>query len=400
VRKLLAAVGCLTAALTCLDTPIESRPAGPVGSTEIRWDEYGVPHISASTVAGASYAFGWAQMESHGDLLLEDYARARGRAAEYFGPSWRESDRWVLTNDIPSRAEQWLEQQTSEFRGLLESFAASINAYGHDHADTLSATHRAVLPVRAADILAHVQHAVHFTFIANRDRIVRSAETAPPAGSNGWAIAPKYATSHHAMLLINPHLPWAGVYRLTEAHVRVDKVIDVYGATFVGFPVIGMGFNEKLGWTHTVNTFDGADLFRLTLEGDGYRWGESVRPLERVTHTLRVRAADGSVTSETFDTDHSIHGPIIAKQGGTAIALRVSGLDRPRLLEEWWDMARAGDTDAFERVIRRLDLPIFTILSADRGGHILSVFGGLTPKRASESYPWAGIVPGQTPATL
>jgi acyl-homoserine lactone acylase PvdQ len=45
----------------------------------IRWDEWGVPHIESDTMTGAFYGFGWAQMQLHGDLILELYGRARGR---------------------------------------------------------------------------------------------------------------------------------------------------------------------------------------------------------------------------------------------------------------------------------------------------------------------------------
>ena len=31
------------------------------------------------------YAYGWAQMQNHGDLILKLYGQARGRASEYGG---------------------------------------------------------------------------------------------------------------------------------------------------------------------------------------------------------------------------------------------------------------------------------------------------------------------------
>ena len=37
-------------------------------STEILWDRYGVPHIFAPDAEMLFYAFGWAQMQAHGDL--------------------------------------------------------------------------------------------------------------------------------------------------------------------------------------------------------------------------------------------------------------------------------------------------------------------------------------------
>ena len=66
--------------------------------TEILWDRYGVPHIFATNRESMFYAEGWAQMEAQANLLLQLYGESRGRAAEYWGPSHVELDRWVQLN--------------------------------------------------------------------------------------------------------------------------------------------------------------------------------------------------------------------------------------------------------------------------------------------------------------
>jgi acyl-homoserine lactone acylase PvdQ len=45
---------------------------------EVLWDRYGVPHIFAADPEGLGYAFGWAQMQAHGNLILRLYGEARG----------------------------------------------------------------------------------------------------------------------------------------------------------------------------------------------------------------------------------------------------------------------------------------------------------------------------------
>ena len=55
----------------------------PVKKSEILWDTYGVPHIFADNYEDMFYAYGWAQMRNHGNLLLQLYAQARGQGAEY-----------------------------------------------------------------------------------------------------------------------------------------------------------------------------------------------------------------------------------------------------------------------------------------------------------------------------
>ena len=49
-----------------------------------------------------------------------------------------------------------------------------------------------------------------------------------------------------------------------SAQLTAPGTYDAYGATLVGIPVLAIAFNDYLGWTHTVNTIDGADLYRLT----------------------------------------------------------------------------------------------------------------------------------------
>ena len=41
--------------------------------TELLWDTWGVPHIFARNSEELFGAFGWAQMQSHGDLILRLY---------------------------------------------------------------------------------------------------------------------------------------------------------------------------------------------------------------------------------------------------------------------------------------------------------------------------------------
>jgi acyl-homoserine-lactone acylase len=96
--------------------------------TEILWDTYGVPHIYSQNSKELFHAFGWAQMQSHGNLILRLYGQARGRAAEYWSEDYLESDRWVQTMGVPDRARQWYQMQSPTFRSYLDAFADGINA--------------------------------------------------------------------------------------------------------------------------------------------------------------------------------------------------------------------------------------------------------------------------------
>ncbi|MCU0532568.1 MAG: acylase [Hydrococcus sp. Prado102] len=369
-------------------------------STEILWDTYGIPHIFGADSQSAFKAFGWAQMQSHGNLLLRLYGQARGRAAEYWGEDYLESDRWVKMMGVPERAKTWYGSQNPAFRRYLDAFATGINAYAKERAELIDDEVEVVLPVTAEDILAHVQRVLNFTFVVNPEIIKGIEEEQSKAGSNAWAIAPTHSASGNAMLLANPHLPWSDLFLWYEAQITAPG-IDAYGASLIGIPVLAIAFNDNLGWTHTVNTFDGWDLYELKLAGKGYLFNGRVRNFETNTVEIKVKQEDGTTRSQQLTIQHSIHGAVIEQQNGKAFALRVVGLDRSGVLEQWWDMARAKNLKQFETALKRLQLPMFTIIYADREGHIMHLFNGQVPVRSQGNFEdWEKIIPGDTSKTL
>src|SRR5262245_17998189 len=105
----------------------------PGKGTEILWDKYGIPHIMATDSPSLFYAYGYAQMEAHSELLLRLYAQARRRGAEYYGATYLEADRWVRTNGIPETAKKWAAGQSAEFGPLIAAFVRGVNAWAAEH---------------------------------------------------------------------------------------------------------------------------------------------------------------------------------------------------------------------------------------------------------------------------
>jgi len=374
---------------------VPQRPA----PTEILWDTWGVPHIYAATAREAFRAFGYAQMQSHGNLILKLYGQARGRAAEYWGPANLAEDRFVRTVGIPARARQWYGQQDPVFRGLLDAFAVGINQYAREHPEALADSVRQVLPVTAVDVLAHTQRVIHWIFVAGADR-ARAGLPGGDIGSNMWAIAPKRSANGHAMLLANPHLPWNDFFLFYEGQVVIPG-LNLYGATLVGFPSPAIAFNDFLGWSHTVNTNDGADLYRVTKVEDGYAWNDQLKAFEISREVLKVKQPDGSMKLDSLVIRRSVQGPIVKDSAGTALALRVAGLDRPGMLAEWWAMGQAKSLPQFETALRGLQIPMFNVIYADRAGHIFYLFNAAVPARPlGDVAYWEGTVPGDSSTTL
>jgi acyl-homoserine-lactone acylase len=94
----------------------------------------------------------------------------------------------------------------------------------------------------------------------------------------------------------------------------------------------------------------------------------------------------------------------VVEREGELLAIRITAVDdwssAAGGLEQWWDMARATSLDEFETVLRRLQVPMFTVIYADRDGHVLSLFNGQAPVRPTGVEDWTQLIPGDTSETL
>lgn len=389
-----------TAALTVIAmTPISAAPA--VGGGEILWDSFGVPHVYAKTEAGAFYGFGYAQAQNHGNLLLHLYGEARAKAAEYWGADYEAGDKWLIANDVPERALAWYKAQRPKFRADLDAFAAGINAYAKTHRDQLSPEVLQVLPITGVDVMAHAHKLMNYVYIASERRVLTAPETNEAGGSNAWAVSPSRSSTGHTMVLANPHLPWApSQLTYMEANLTAPG-FSIYGATQVGLPVLRFAFNKDLAFTNTVNTILGYTAYTLTPVGEGYRFDGKVRAFSVVRKSYRVRQPDGALKTVTFDQRSAVQGPVFTTPDGRTIALKVAGLDRPGVLEQYFDMGRAHDWAGFEAALKRVQVPMFNIVYGDRAGHILYLDNGILPKHDTGDFKtWSRPVAGDTSKTL
>jgi acyl-homoserine-lactone acylase len=360
--------------------------------TSIFWDDWGVPHIYAKTEKELFFSFGYAQMKSHGPLILKLYGKSRGRAAQYWGESYIESDILIHTLGFPDKSIDFLNQQPKSFRENLEAFANGINVYVNNSEDEFSEELKKVLPIVPEDILSHYLFGMYLRFIAGEE--LSQMKTIPP-GSNAYAVGTQKTLSNQTLLMANPHLPWKDEFLFYEAHLVLPK-LNLYGATLVGLPVLTIAFNEKLGWTHTVNTADMADLYELNLNENGaYELDGTYRPLTKKIRSIQYESSTEGRKSKSFDVLESIHGPIIQKKENSALAIRIAGLEKSLGLYQWWRMGSATDIEEFESVIADLQMPFFNIVYADSDGNIFYHFNGVIPKRSQGDYPyWKNILPG------
>jgi acyl-homoserine lactone acylase PvdQ len=383
------------------DAPGSANANAPVRN-EILWDTYGVPHIYGTTAAAVFYGYGYAQAKSHGDEILRLYGEARAKGAEYWGSEYEPTTVWLLKNDVPARSQAWYEAQDPSFRANLDAFAKGMNDYAAAHPDAIHPDVRVVLPVTGVDVIAHAHRLTNFVYVANPslgegDYPAPEDDQRGENGSNTWALSKAKTASGNTMLLQNPHLSWqTNYFTYYEAHL-IGPDFEVYGATQIGLPIIRFAFNQQMGISNTVNAMLGATTYALTLKGDGYLFDGEVKPFDVKTTSYKVRQPDGSLVEETLEIKSTVHGPVFERKDGTTIALRVAGLDRPRMLHQYFDMVTAKNYEAFTSAMKRLQVPTFNISYADRDGNIEYIFNGIAPKRKSGDLAfWRGPVPGDS----
>jgi len=389
----------------------------PAANPEILWDKFGVPHIFAKTTEDMFYAHGYAQMQNQADLLLSLYGESRGRGAEYWGEDKLALDRWIHTNGVPARAREWYAAQTPEFRKNIDAFARGINAHAKAHPNHVSPQYRQVLPVSGTDVVGHTLRAVHYMYMGSMNRMrteiapllsprtraaLEQAIPDPPAdaGSNTWTVGPSRSASGKAMLIINPHLAWDGFYSYMEVHLTGPNY-DLYGAPQIGFPTAVIGFNKHAGWGRTVNTIDTVDFYKLNVKANQYMFDGAWKDFTTTTSTIKIKQPDGTLKTESLTSRQSIHGPVVYDNLGITVAMRVAGLDRPKMLEQWYRMGEATTLAQFKDALRMTAVPMWNANYADDKGHIYLVSNGTIPRRKTGDWEtYSKVLPGDTSTYL
>ena len=203
-------------------------------------------------------------------------------------------------------------------------------------------------------------------------------------GSNAIAVGRDLSRTGKGILLANPHQPWHGTTSFYQVHLTIPDTYDVAGAALHGLPVVGIGFNQDLAWTHTVAFSTRFTLYELNLNPNNrlqYLYDGSYRDMTAKTVTIQVKLADGSL-EERQRTFYSTHfGPIVDLGevssllrgwplfNGTAYAIRDANLDRGvSMLEQYIAMGQATDMTAFTEALEGIGVPVFHTLAADRAG--------------------------------
>ena len=429
---------CVTGLLLGASLAATARESTTQASADIRRTSFGVPHIRANDERGLGFGIGYAYAQDNLCLLANEVVTVNGERARYFGPEQSTlEERNNLASDVfftwlntPGAVAAFWKAQSPQIQQRMQGYVAGYNRYLKEQGAPAQCQAAWVRPLVVEDLVKLTRRLLVEGGVGQFAEALVGA--APPQatasvqpsakafelaaanqqrfsldrGSNAVAVGRDRSFNGRGMVLANPHFPWVGGMRFYEMHLTIPGQLDVMGAALPGLPVINIGFNQHVAWTHTVDTSKHFTLFRLTLDPkDSTRYmldGKSI-PLEKTSVTVQVRQADGSVKPVTRSVYSSQFGPVVQWPGKLdwdsrhAFSLRDANLGNDRVLQQWYAMNRATSLKDLQTSVHTLQgIPWVNTLAADDQGQSLYMNLSVVPnvsaaKLAQCSDPRAGL---------
>ncbi|MFZ5933880.1 acylase [Pseudomonas sp. HS6-2] len=413
----------LAAALIASSVAVQAREPSADASAQIRRTSFGVPHIVAKDERGLGYGIGYAYAQDNLCLLANEVLTVNGERSRYFGAQGKTveqrdnlaSDLFFTWLNTPAAVSGFMQAQPTQVRELLEGYASGFNrALAERRSQGLPAEcgdGQWVRPITSQDLVKLTRRLLaeggvgqFAEALAGAQPPKLAAQQAAPAfdvalaqqqrfaserGSNAVAVGAQRSANGRGLLLANPHFPWVGGMRFYQMQLTIPGKLDVMGAALPGLPVVNIGFNRHLAWTHTVDTSKHFTLYRLQLDPKDpthyLQDGKSI-PMAQQAVSVTVKAADGSLSQVERQVYSSSFGPVVQWPGRldwdtqAAYSLRDANLDNTRVLQQWFRINQADSLDALKGAIEQLQgIPWVNTLAVDAAGKALYLNQSVVP---------------------
>ena len=378
----------------------------------------GVPHIFGETDADAVFGLAYAHAEDDFKTIQDLLMGARGMLGAKYGMKFTPVDYYVeligVWEDINSRYNKEIPE---EIKLICEAYAQGINKYAFENQNDIE---KELFPLTGEDIIAGWMYQIPYLygiekvlgklFERNKPNFSSNYNSQKKdldplnidlIGSNVIAVAPKKSDDGYTRLLLNTHQPWSGPTAWYEAQIHSEDGLNMTGGLFPGSPFVNHGHNENIGWSFTSNNPDLIDVYELQinpLNENQYLYDGEWKDL--IVRRIKLKVKIFGPLKWTFKRDiyKSIHGPVLKQPHGT-YAIRYSGINEMRTLEQFYKMNKSKNMEEFKNAMKMQALPMYNTGYADKKGNIFYVYNALIPKRI-KGYNWNGVLPGNTSKTL
>lgn len=335
-----------------------------VDSTEVLFDEFGVPHIYSENGEDAYRALGYVHAMER-IFQMEMMRRAgSGTLAELLGEELIDADKFFRTLGIPAHAKlsaaTFLANDSFPGRNLVFAYLEGINNFIEKGNLPLEYTLLGsdVKPFTIEDVFAsigymaftfapqlttdplltkihrqwgvgylqvlsvntfpeHVKMPVHYPAVSTNANtyansiagLFKSLPVPAFMGSNSWVIAPSKTASGKVVFANDTHIGFSSPSVWYEAHIEYPG-FSYYGNFLAGipFPLVGHSRTSAIGLTMFLN--DDLDLYEEkidTLHSSFYVFKDTLLPLKIVEDTIQVKGKEQVL----FTVTSTHHGPVM-----------------------------------------------------------------------------------------
>jgi acyl-homoserine-lactone acylase len=397
----------------------------PTGKLEadIRRTSNGVPHIVANDWQSLGYGAGYAYSEDNACLVADQIIRIRSQRAKYFGADHinNSGDQANVTSDLALKVLGYQQSAAENFNGLSQPVQALFKGYAKGYNQVVANRAAAwpqgcmaadiniitatdlfayqlffagngsgayVLPYVAAAAPPNVKQAVLFESDANVDLLAELSQVTGSSmlGSNAWAIGKERSANGKGALLANPHFPDSGNLRFYEQHLTIPGHLNVTGASVSMFPMVHIGFNQNIAWTHTVSYAPRFTLHQLQLDQKDptrYMFDGKYLAMNKKTFEIEVKGS-ATIKQEMY---YSKFGPMLSLPGTplewseqTAVAFADVNAFNPNLVQHWLEINLSDNADEFKNTFKRHQgTPWVNTLYSDNKGNAFYIDGSPVP---------------------
>lgn len=426
--------------------------AAPSYSATITRTAHGIPHITANSFGSLGFGSGYATAQTSTCTLADIILTARGERSKYLGPDAAFSDEVAIngTNfqidalvaDLHNRkvVEKILADPKAgpgaQAREMVEGYAAGVNKAltnaGGISGLTDDPACRNATWIRPDATALDVWYGVYLAnIIASTGNFLKEIVGATPPslkdpglpslatfgivppelpdagelaeslkpdadfGSNATAIGAEDTSTGSGMILGNPHFPWNGRFRFTQQQLTIPGVYDVAGGSLIGSPVVNIGWNSNVAWSHTVSTayrFTPYE-YRTVLSPFTYLTANGLlKNVEKRNVTVTVKKPDGTLGTRSTTFYRTPQGYVIDSpaqlMGWTPLsffAIRDANGEHLRTIDTFLDMGKATDVrDLLKRQDAGGGMPWVNTTAADRNGDVLYADHSVVPNVSNQ----------------
>ena len=412
-------------------------------STQIVYDNYGVPHIYAKNAVDAYYALGYAHAQERLFQMAILRRLSTGKLSELLGPKLIKTDKKMISlgfREFAVKNAQIFEKTANiKIKNQAQAYLNGINDFIAKDNLPIEFTMLGFKPepfttkdiystlgymalgfstaVTSEPVMEYIKNELgeEYAKVFEADSASGSSEYRPYAvkeiiannvskdfnsfpydlpipyweGSNSWLLSKERSKSGKALFANDTHIGYSQPSVWFEAYIEYPGN-DLYGYFLAGMPFAIVAHNNNLAWGLTIFPLDNMDLYTETVNPDNphqYLQGNDWVNYEERNYVIKVK----DTADVNFTLKVSNRGPIISDNFKQAVQKDskdkevslywVLNHQESKVLEATYYMSNSKNINDFEKAVHNIDVLGLNVMYADKDDNIAWWATGLIPKR-------------------